>query len=99
MDKTIGATIPRINRTLPGCGGPNPSRTVPVSGTEVMPFLQPWTCRAPEETIYSFAQWDSFMSQPTHFYEGPQGKAVLQSYTSAPTSAQYKQYKVGHPVL
>lgn len=35
---------------------------------------------ASEEAIYSFAQWDGFMSQPSHFYEGPRGKAVIQSY-------------------
>lgn len=98
-DKTIGAAIPRTNRTLPNCRGANSSGAVPFSGTGGMHFLQPWTCPASKEAIYSFAQCDSFMSQPTHFYEGPRGKAVIQSYTSAPTSVKYKQYKLGHPGL
>lgn len=98
-DKTIGTAIPRTNRTLPDCRGADSSGAVPFSGTEGMHFLQPWACPASKEAIYSFVQCDSFMSQPTHFYEGPRGKAVTQSYTSAPTSVKYKQYKLGHPGL
>lgn len=37
------------------------------------------------------------MSQPSHFYEGSQGEAVIQSYTNTPASVKNKQYKVGHP--
>ena len=58
------------------------------SSTNGLYFLQPWIHPASKEAIYSFAQWDSFMSQPSHFYEGPRGKAVIQSYTRTPTEVQ-----------
>lgn len=64
-----------------------------LSGTEGMHFFAAWGPSCLYGSYLQFVQWDSFMSQPTHFYEGPQGKAVIQSYTSTLPSVKYKQYK------
>lgn len=96
--------IKQVALQFPGQAGPHQTAdgmadvhtlegAVLLSGTEGMDFLQPGVHPASMEAIYSLYSGTVFMSQPTHFYEGPQGKAVIQSYTSTLPSVKYKQYK------